>query len=339
MREEDMGAPAIDDAVLAPVLAAYALRDARALGLLEASNRNDNLLVVDATGARDVLRRYRRNPDARRVEFQVRFQQHLRRHGFPTAEVVEPRAGTCCVLTDDGLPWVLFTHVESREYDFGGIRQVAEAARHLAQFHAVAETFPGDAVGLDYDPPIRDWWVRAEENLQALEELFAGAVVQDELAYLPDWWRWVLGEWPLARLDALPVGWVYGDDHGRNMVFVGDELRGLFDFDDLERGPLVFDVARGVHMFGREARGSFRIRPEVARLFIEEYARGRPLSPEERAALPVMGAMHFPPNARYHHYCQRQRGEVIEARQRREVGIMRALRAEMARIGPLIAQA
>jgi Ser/Thr protein kinase RdoA (MazF antagonist) len=149
----------------------------------------------------------------------------------------------------------------------------------------------------------------------------------------------VLAEWPLARLDALPVGRVHGDYHGRNMVFVGDELRGLFDFDDLERGPLVFDVARGVHMFGREARGSFRIRPEVARLFIAAYARGRALNHEERDALPVMVAMQFPPHVRYHCYCQQRRGEGIEARLRREVGIMRALRAEMARIGPLLAHA
>jgi Ser/Thr protein kinase RdoA (MazF antagonist) len=140
--------------------------------------------------------------------------------------------------------------------DEGGRReQVLEAAWRLAQFHAIAETFPGEAVLLDYQPPIRDWWVSAEDNLQALEVMFAGVAVQDELAYLRDWWRWVLAEWPLARLDALPVGWVYGDYHGRNMVFMGDGLRGLFDLDDLERGPLVVDVARGVHMFGREARG------------------------------------------------------------------------------------
>jgi Ser/Thr protein kinase RdoA (MazF antagonist) len=66
-------------------------------------DRNDNLLVIDATGARYVLRCFRRNPDARRVEFQVWFQQHLRRGGFPTAEVVEARSGTFCVLADEGL--------------------------------------------------------------------------------------------------------------------------------------------------------------------------------------------------------------------------------------------
>jgi Ser/Thr protein kinase RdoA (MazF antagonist) len=171
MREKDMGTPAVDDAALAPVLAAYALHGAQALGLVEASNRNDNVLVVDATGARYMLRRCRRNPDARRVEFRVRFQQHLRRRGLPTAEVVETRAGTLCVLADDGFPWVLFTHVEGRAYDFGRIEQVAEAARRLAQLHAVAETFPGASIVVEYDPPLREWWVRCEETLRALAEL------------------------------------------------------------------------------------------------------------------------------------------------------------------------
>jgi Ser/Thr protein kinase RdoA (MazF antagonist) len=326
------------DAVKSPILAAYPFGRLAVVRAFEASTRNDNWLVEDERGRRYVLRRHLQHAHVPRIAFQVRFQQHLRRHGFPTAEVVETRAGDLFALDDEGVPWVLCTYVEGHEYDFDRREQVREAARRLAQFHMMAETFPGEAVVLDYQPPIRDWWVRAAENLQALEAMFAGVAVQDELAYLREWWRRVLAEWPLARLDALPVGWVYGDYHGRNMVFVGDELQGLFDFDELERGPLVFDVARGVHMFGREARGSFRIRPEVARLFIAAYARGRALSPEERAALPVMVAMHFPPNARYHRYCQQRRGEDIEARLRREVGTMRALRAEMARIGPLLAQ-
>jgi len=322
------------DAVTSSILAAYPFARLAVVGAFEASFRNENWLVADARGRRYVLRRNLQHAHVPRIEFQVRFQQHLRQHGFPTAEVVETRFGDLFALDDEGVPWVLCTYIEGREYDFGRREQVLEAARRLAQLHAIAETFPGDAVVLDYDPPIRDWWVSAEENLQALKEMFAGVAVQDELSYLRDWWRWVLAEWPLARLDALPVGWVYGDYHGRNMVFVSDELRGLFDFDDLNRGPLVYDVARGVHMFGREARGSFRLRPEVARLFIAAYARGRALKHEERAVLPVMLAMHVPPNARYHRYCQERRGEDIEARLRREVGIMRGLRAEMARIGP-----
>jgi Ser/Thr protein kinase RdoA (MazF antagonist) len=330
MREEDMGAPAIDDAVLAPVLAAYAIRGARALGLLEASNRNDNLLVIDAMGVRYVLRRFRRNPDPRRVEFQVRFQQHLLRRGFPTAEVVETHAGTCCVLADDGFPWVLVTHVEGREYDFGRIGQVAEAARRLAQFQAVAETFPGAQVAVEHAPPLRAWWVRCDENLRELAKLFAGSAVEEELTFVQDWWARVLAEWPLARVDALPVGWVHHDYHGRNMVFVQDEMRGLFDFDAVERCPLVCDVAYGIYSFGREARGSTRIREAVARVFLDTYTRERPLTREEWAAFPVMVALSWLLQPRFYAHLQQDGVELIP-RFRRDVRLMRAVEAEIQR--------
>jgi Ser/Thr protein kinase RdoA (MazF antagonist) len=325
-----MGAPAIDDAVLAPVLAADALPGAQALGRLEASNRNDNLLVVDATGAHYVLRRFRRNPDARRVEFQVRFQQHLWGSGFPTAEVVETRAGTFCVLTDDGLPWALVTHVEGREYDFGRIGHVAEAAQRLAQFHAIAETFPGASIVVEYDPPIREWWVRCEENLRALAELYAGGVVETELTSVRDWWQRVLAAWPLARVDTLPVGWVHGDYHGRNMVFSQDEMRGLCDFDPVNRGPLVFDVAYGTYMFGREARGSTRLREPAARVFLDTYAQERLLTREEWAALPMLVALSWLLPPRFYAHLQ-QDGVDLIPRFRRDVHIMRAVEGELQR--------
>jgi len=184
------------------------VRAAAVVSAFDASFRNENWLVEDARTRRYVLRRNLQHAHGPRIAFQVRFQQHLRHHGFPTAEVVETRSGDLFALVVEGVPWVLCTYIKGHEFDFGRREQVREAAGRLAQFHVIAETFPGTAVVLDYDPPIRDWWVSAEENLQALEEMFAGVAVQDELSYLRDWWQWVLAEWPLARLDALPVGWV-----------------------------------------------------------------------------------------------------------------------------------
>ena len=317
------------------VLAAYPLEQPVVVGSL-ASTRNENWLVADAAGRRYVLRRNRQHGAVERVEFQLRFQEHLLRGGFPTAEVIQPRARGLVVLDDDGVPWSLFTYIEGEHYDFANMGQVAEAGRRLAQFHTVAETFPGDDVVLDYGPPVRVWWVRCEENLQELKEMYSGDDVQDELSYLRKTWQTLLSEWPLSRLDSLTVGWVYSDYHGLNTVFRGDKLCGLFDFDDVNRGPLAFDVARGLHMFGREHRGARRIRPEVASLFVEEYARGRALSAEEREALPVLVALPYPPQASYHRYCKQRFGEDIVARLRREVGAMRWLSEEMARIGPAL---
>jgi Ser/Thr protein kinase RdoA (MazF antagonist) len=76
------------------------------VGVFEASFRNENWLVEDARGRRYVLRHNLQHAHGPRIAFQVRFQQHLRRHGFPTAEVVETRSGDLFILDGDGVPWV-----------------------------------------------------------------------------------------------------------------------------------------------------------------------------------------------------------------------------------------
>jgi len=318
------------------VLANYPLSMPIVVERFEANYRNDNWLVEDNGIRRYVLRRHRQHRQGNRVAFQLRFQQHLHRQRFPTPEVVETCKGATFVMDEDGFPWSLYIHVDGGFYQFDRIGHVVEAARRLAQFHAVAEAFEGEAATADYSPPIREWWVSAEGDLEYLYETFSGISVGEELAYIRGWWQWVMAEWPLPRVDGLPVGWMHGDYHGRNMVFVENEMRALFDFDDLSRGPLVFDVARAVHMFGRESRSSLRIRPDVARCLLREYAKGRGLTGEELSALPMLVAMYYPPRARYYVYC-RQLGEDIEARLRREVRMMRTLRAQMPDIAAIVA--
>jgi homoserine kinase type II len=311
---------------------AYGLVNARVLSELE-SYGNENFLIEDGGGQRYVLRRHRLNADIRRIEFQLALQDHLASHAFPTSTVVETASHHRVTIDDDGVPWVLFTHVAGNEYDFERPEQAIEAARSLAQFHRITESFQYDAPPPEYKASIRQCWANAKDDLVALASLFEADGVHDELAYLSRWWESILREWPLGRLDALPSGWLHGDFHGRNLAFDDDEIVGLFDFDDVNRGPYVHDVAAGALKFGREGRGLLTIRPDVARAFVEGYAAVRPISKEERAALPVMVAMGHPPHPQNYRYWRR-RGEDIAPRFRREVATMRALDAEMERIGP-----
>jgi homoserine kinase type II len=268
------------------------------------------------------------------MEFQLALQRHLARHGFPTAAVVETVSHRPFATDEDGVPWVLFAHVEGDEYDFQNRERVTAAAQCLARFHLVTESFRAEAPGPEYKAPIRQCWANVEQDLRELAEMLDGDSTREALAYLAGWWRSVLREWPLERLDALPAGWLHGDYHGRNLVFDGDRVAGLFDFDDVDAGPYAYDVAAGLYRFGREGRGSLSIRLEYARLFVAGYETVRPISHEERAALPVMVATGYPPNPRHYRYWRDRRGEQIEGRFLREVTSIRTLHAEMQRIGP-----
>jgi hypothetical protein len=124
------GSNAINRARIDPTLSAlseFRLPSPRILGSLPASRRNDNILVQDAAGRRFVLRHYRRNPQRARIEFQVCFQQHLLRRGFPTSHLVETEAGQR-VITSGREFWALFTHVDGTEYDYRREAQVGSGA-------------------------------------------------------------------------------------------------------------------------------------------------------------------------------------------------------------------
>jgi Ser/Thr protein kinase RdoA (MazF antagonist) len=268
------------------------------------------------------------------MRFQLAFQQQLYALGYPTSEIIASASGGLVVPSAAG-PWVLFSHVDGSEYDFANMGQVAEAGRRLAQFHTITSAIGLEEVVIDINPQFRRWWTHGEEELAALEAMFRDDGVGEELAFLRGWHADLLRRWPLARLDALPAGWVHSDFHGRNMVFVGDELRGLFDFDPLHRGFWVEDIAHALFMFGREFRGSTRIRPEAARLFLDAYAAVRPLAEEEREAIAMMAVLAWVPSAPYQELHRRD-GEDSLAWFRHYVALMRDLEAEMARLRPLL---
>src|SRR5439155_9612435 len=91
----------------------------------------------------------------------------------------------------------------------------------------------------------------------------------------------------------------HGDWHGRNMVFVGDEVAGVFDYDPTSLGVIVEDVARALFMFGRESLTSRHIRLDVAGLFLDEYQCARDLTSEELNAIPFVMVAHRAPTVGY----------------------------------------
>jgi Ser/Thr protein kinase RdoA (MazF antagonist) len=322
----------ISDSLLPSVLSQYPLPNARVLNVLEASKRNDNLLIEDKSGHRYVLRHYRRNNQEARVRFQLHFQQHLESSGFPTSKIIRTISDDVLVVKE-GAPWALFTFVEGTEYDFSREKQVVEAARRLTQFHTVTDSFQHQEVTVNISQ-MPDWWTDAERELHMLEKFFLGMGVDKELACIREYVSELTHEWPRERNADLQSAWVHSDYHGRNMVFVGDEMRGLFDFDVIHRGFRVEDISLAIFYFGRQDRASKIIRTEAAQAFLEEYIRNTELLPEELEALPVFAVVNCIPSAPYFDMLQRD-GEDPIPYLRRYVEIMPAIRSQMKRLEPI----
>lgn len=326
---------------LGSILDSYPLSAPRVLYYFEASKRNDNFLVEDASGRRYVLRRYRRNSDPQRVAFQLRFQQELQRLGFPSAEIIPPKGRTAAeesfVVAKNGV-WALSTYVEGQEYDFARPAQVRGAARYLAGFHNLRASLNHEEVISAITPIIKRWWTDSEAEIEGLEKLFIGDNIQDEISFLRTWRQELLEDCPLGKLEALPVGWVHGDYHGRNMVFVEDRLTGVFDLDVLHRGPMLEDLGFAIFMFGREKRGSHSIRADIACTFLAEYIHHRPLSQQELEALPTMVVISRMPSARYYEFLRLDGDDHLRAF-RSDISAMRDLQQEMVQLGPILAKA
>jgi homoserine kinase type II len=222
--------------------------------------------------------------------------------------------------------------VEGNEYDFARGAQAVEAGRTLARFHLASEPFEHDGPGPQYKAPLLDCWVDPMRDVDALADLLEGRA-QDKVMALREWWRTTVREWPHDRISGLPSGWVRGDFHGRNIVYRGDRIAGVFDFDDVDRGPYAFDLAVGMFRFGRAGRGMLVMRPPFVRAFLDGYESLRPITSEERAALPVLLAMRYPPHPQHYAYWRDERGEDIEERFATEVDAIRSRHAQVLRFG------
>jgi Ser/Thr protein kinase RdoA (MazF antagonist) len=229
------------------------------------------------------------------------------------------------------------TFVSGTEYDFQREAQVREAARWLAHFHITCEGFGGRGATGETIPDVRRWWLDSEAELADLGSMFRGRGVEAELNYLRRWHSGLLRTWPLAKLDTLPPSWVHGDYHGRNLIFAGDHLAGLLDFDVVHRGFRIEDVALALFTFGRQYRQSVRIRPDTARAFLDEYARRVDLTRLERRALPMMASLVQARTAA--RYAVRLRdGEDIARTIRTHVARMRSLQSQVATLASAAAQ-
>jgi homoserine kinase type II len=136
--------------------------------------------------------------------------------------------------------------------------------------HVAGATFP-DHRPSRYEPAEIDARVERIAATAASDPLLADAVarLRPELAALAR-----------GRVTGLPMGLIHGDLFIDNVLFDGDVMVALLDFEQASWGRLGYDLAVTTLAFGF-GRDAFR--PAVVRALFEGYSGERPLTDAERA--------------------------------------------------------
>ena len=210
-------------------------------------------VIFRAEGRPFLLRR-------RREEFcpepVVRFDHSvIRRLAADDLPVVPPRPardGTTYVIIDQAT-YEVFPFVEGLGVmDQDSLVQIADAGRQLGRLHRAAAGFTPDG---------RKGWPREfhmATNRKTLADFLATPASQGPLRSVADRVLAavdrVVDALPDDEVDRLPHCVTHGDYTWANVMYRGDAVAGIFDFDWCDSHPRIHDLARGLIFFaGRRA--------------------------------------------------------------------------------------
>jgi homoserine kinase type II len=262
----------VGDEALATFLADYDLGSIVAFRGIAEGVENSNFSLRTTQGDY-ILTLYEKRVDPADLPWFLGLMEHLATRGITCPIPVRARDGAALRMLAERhaaittfLPGVWPRRV--RLEHCGPVGQ-ALAAMHLA--------------GRDYAPIRRnalgpDGWRPLFERARGR----ADEVAPDLAAELDVALSAILTAWPTG----LPVGHIHADLFPDNVFFLDGRLSGLIDFYFAATDLLIFDVAVCLNAWCFEPDFAFNV--TKARAMLAAYAARRPLSPAERAALPVL---------------------------------------------------
>lgn len=270
----------ISDEELATLLADFDLGAALSFKGVAEGVENSNFLLETETG-RYFLTVYEKRVNADDLPFFLGLMHWLADHGFPSATPIADRQGELLKAVR-GKPCAIVSFLSGLSVRRPTVAHCREAGRSLAWLHDAGQGFGlrrentlGHATWFNIFSILKD-------QAEALKPGLA-AVVDADLQTLA-------ARWPKG----LPEGVIHADYFPDNVFFHGNEFAAAFDFYFACVDALAYDIAVALNAWCFEADGSFNV--TAARALVSGYESRRPLSADERAALPILAhgaAMRF----------------------------------------------
>jgi len=248
-------------------------------GIAEGVENSNFQLVTEKGGF--ILTLYEKRVDPADLPFFLGLIEHLAAKGVPCPQPVRALDGKV-LKTLSGKPAAVVTFLSGmwprRVHGF----HTAEVGRALAEMHVAAADFE-----------LKRKNALAVSSWRGLLASCAGqgdSVIPGITAELNGELDTLETEWP----QNLPIGVIHADLFPDNVFFRGETLTGLIDFYFACNDVLAYDLGVCLNAWCFEPDGSFNA--TKARKMLRAYARVRPLSDAEVAALPLLArgaAMRF----------------------------------------------
>lgn len=270
----------ITESELSAFLATYDLGVLRSFAGIAQGVENSNFRVETERG-RYILTLYERRVRTDDLPFFLGLMRHLAASGFPSPMPQRDRAGQMLSVLN-GKPAAIVSFLAGASDVTPGVEKCRAAGEGLAALHATAADFSirrGNSLGKANWRPLFDAHRAACRDFAPdLEDLMAKDLDALDAAWPSD----------------LPEGVIHADLFPDNVFFEGDRFAAAIDFYFACNDMLAYDLAVCLNAWCHSPDGALRV--ELARAMVEGYERRRPLSPEERKALPILArgaAMRF----------------------------------------------
>jgi homoserine kinase type II len=246
---------------------------------------NSNYLLQTTKGPY-ILTLYERRVNPDDLPFFLGLMEHLAASGVQCPLPVADREGRA-LQTLCGRPAAIISFLQGMWPRKIAAWHCAELGKALAEMHVAGLSYKKTR---DNSLSVKGWRELYERTGSAAEDVETG--LHEELAR-------ELGTlekaWPaLKPTPALPAGVIHADLFPDNVFFLGDRCSGVIDFYFACTDFLAYDVAICLNAWCFEADGAFNI--TKANRLLSSYQAVRPLTADEKAALPLLArgaAMRF----------------------------------------------
>lgn len=233
---------------------------------------NSNFLLHTTAGS-FILTLYEKRVEKADLPFFLGLMDHLAKKGISCPLPVQRHDGTM-IGTLAGRPAVIITFLEGMWLRKPGVAHCREVGKALAAMHLASADFAmhrANALAID---GWRKLWEASRSRADEVEPGLAAEVDADFAEFERNW--------PIG----LPTGIIHADLFPDNVFFLGEKLSGLIDFYFACNDFYAYDLATCLNAWCFEKDFSFNLTKGTA--LLAGYQSVRPLSPEEREALPVL---------------------------------------------------